>query len=148
MAIEQFKATAHLKQGTQVKVSSRGFELTLDEPVAEGGTDLGMNPVEALLGALGACQAIVARVYAKRFKVQLDDFWVELEGDLDSDGYMDKADVRCGYSAIRYTYHIKSPSAQADIDAFVAFIGGKCPVGDSLAQGVDLQLVGVVQEQC
>lgn len=30
MAVEQFQATAHLKQGTQVKVSSRGFELTLD----------------------------------------------------------------------------------------------------------------------
>lgn len=147
MAIEQFQANAHLQSGTQVKVRSRGFDLTLDEPIEDGGTNLGMNPVEALLGALGACQAIVARVYAKRFNVQLDDFWVELEGDLDSDGYMDKADVRCGYSAIRYTYHIKSPSAQADIDAFVAFIGNKCPVGDSLAQPVTLQFVGVVQEK-
>ncbi|HKM37723.1 MAG TPA: OsmC family protein [Thiopseudomonas sp.] len=147
MAVEQFQATAHLQAGTQVKVRSRGFELTLDEPIEDGGTNLGMNPVEALLGALGACQAIVARVYAKRFNVQLDDFWVELEGDLDSDGYMDKADVRCGYSAIRYTYHIKSPSAQTDIDAFVAFIGGKCPVGDSLAQPVVMQLAGVVLEK-
>jgi len=147
MAVEQFQATAHLQSGTQVKVRSRGFEFTLDEPTEEGGTNLGMNPVEALLGALGACQAIVARVYAKRFNVQLDDFWVELEGDLDSDGYMDKADVRCGYSAVRYTYHIKSPSAQADIDAFIAFIGTKCPVGDSLMQPVALQLTGVVHEK-
>lgn len=147
MAVEQFQATAHLQSGTQVKVRSRGFEFTLDEPTEEGGTNLGMNPVEALLGALGACQAIVARVYAKRFNVQLDDFWVALEGDLDSDGYMDKADVRCGYSAVRYTYHIKSPSAQADIDAFIAFIGTKCPVGDSLMQPVALQLTGVVHEK-
>lgn len=147
MAVEQFQATAHLQNGTQVKVRSRGFEFTLDEPIEDGGTNLGMNPVEALLGALGACQAIVARVYAKRFNVQLDDFWVELEGDLDSDGYMDKADVRCGYSAVRYTYHIKSPSAQADIDAFIAFIGTKCPVGDSLMQSVALQLTGVVHEK-
>ncbi len=147
MAVEQFQATAHLQSGTQVKVRSRGFEFTLDEPTEEGGTNLGMNPVEALLGALGACQAIVARVYAKRFNVQLDDFWVELEGDLDSDGYMDKADVRCGYSAVRYTYHIKSPSAQADIDAFIAFIGTKCPVGDSLMQPVAVQLTGVVHEK-
>ncbi|WP_205340548.1 OsmC family protein [Denitrificimonas caeni] len=147
MAVEQFQATAHLQSGTQVKVRSRGFEFTLDEPTEDGGTNLGMNPVEALLGALGACQAIVARVYAKRFNVQLDDFWVELEGDLDSDGYMDKADVRCGYSAVRYTYHIKSPSAQADIDAFIAFIGTKCPVGDSLMQSVALQLTGVIHEK-
>ena len=147
MAVEQFQATAHLQSGTLVKVRSRGFEFTLDEPAELGGTDTAMNPVEALLGALGACQAIVASAYAKKFKVQLDDFWVELEGDLDPDGFMNKADVRCGYSAIRYTYHIKSDSAQADIDAFVAFIGTKCPVGDSLMQSVALQLAGVVQEK-
>lgn len=147
MAIEQFQATAHLQGGTLVKVRSRDFELTLDEPKELGGTDTAMNPVEALLGALGACQAIVAGAYAKRFNVQLDDFWVELEGDLDTDGFMDKADVRCGFSTVRYTYHIKSPSAQADIDAFIAFIGTKCPVGDSLMQPVTLQLAGVVQEK-
>ena len=147
MAVEQFQATAHLQSGTLVKVCSRDFEFTLDEPKELGGTDTAMNPVEALLGALGACQAIVASAYAKRFNVQLDKFWVELEGDLDPDGFMDKADVRCGFSAVRYTYHIKSPSAQADIDAFIAFIGSKCPVGDSLAQPVTLQLAGIVQEK-
>lgn len=109
MAVEQFQASAHLQSGTLVKVRSRDFEFSLDEPKELGGTDTAMNPVEALLGALGACQAIVASVYARRFNVQLDDFWVELEGDLDTDGFMDKADVRCGFSDIRYTFHLKSP---------------------------------------
>lgn len=147
MAVEQFHATAHLQGSTLVKVRSRGFEFTLDEPAELGGTDTAMNPVEALLGTYGACQTIIASVYAQHFNVQLDDLWIELEGDLDTDGFMNKADVRCGYTAIRYTYHIKSQSAQEDIDAFIAFIGTKCPVGDSLAQVVNLQLAGVVQEK-
>ena len=146
MTVEQFQATAHLQGGPLVKVRSRGFEFNLDKPKELGGSDTAMNPVEALLGALGACQVIVASAYTKRFNVQLDDFWVELEGDLDTDGFMGLADVRCGYTEIRYTYHIKSPSTQADIDAFTAFIGSKCPVGDSLMQSVNLQLAGVVQE--
>lgn len=50
--------------------------------------------------------SIVARVYAMKFHVQLDDFWVEVEGDLDTDGFMNKSDVRRGYSEIRYTFHI------------------------------------------
>lgn len=41
-----------------------------------------------------------------KFHVQLDDFWVEVEGDLDTDGFMNKSDVRRGYSEIRYTFHI------------------------------------------
>lgn len=86
-AIQTFKATAHLQNGVQVKAASRQFELIIDEPKSLGGTDTGMNPVEALLASLGACQAIVARVYAPRFEVKLDDFRVEVEGDLDLDCY-------------------------------------------------------------
>ena len=145
MAVEQFNATAHLQAGTLVKVQARGFEFTLDEPESLGGTDTAMNPVEALLGALGACQAIVARSYAPMFNVELDEFWVELEGDLDTDGFMNKADVRCGFSDIRYTYHLKSSSPEHSINEFIHFIGTKCPVGDSLAQGVKLSLAGVVR---
>lgn len=145
MAVEQFNATAHLQAGTLVKVKARGFEFTLDEPPELGGTDTAMNPVEALLGALGACQAIVARSYAPMFKVELEEFWVELEGDLDPDGFMNKAEVRCGFSDIRYTYHIKSSSPEQSINDFIDFIGTKCPVGDSLTQGVNLTLAGVVR---
>ena len=146
MAVEQFNATAHLQAGTLVKVQARGIEFTLDEPPELGGTDTAMNPVEALLGALGACQAIVARSYAPMFAVELAQFWVELEGDLDPDGFMNKADVRCGFTDIRYTYHIKSPSADANINEFIEFIATKCPVGDTLTQGATLQLAGVVRE--
>lgn len=145
MAVEQFNATAHLQAGTLVKVQARGFEFTLDEPESLGGTDTAMNPVEALLGALGACQAIVARSYAPMFNVELDEFWVTLEGDLDPDGFMNKAAVRCGFSDIRYTYHFKSSSSEQSISEFIDFIGTKCPVGDSLVQGVKLSLAGVVR---
>ncbi|WP_298052917.1 OsmC family protein [uncultured Paenalcaligenes sp.] len=139
MAVQQVKTSAHLQNGTVVQVSARGFQFVLDEPVDLGGTNTGMNPVEALLGALGACQAIVARVYAQKFGVQLDDFRVELEGDLDLDGFLDKADVRCGFTEVRYHYYIKSPSPKAAVDEFVTYIAEKCPVGDCLANGVVLK---------
>lgn len=143
MAIEQFSAKAELQQGVAVKVTARQFEFTLDEPAALGGTDTGMNPVEALLGTLGACQAIVARVYSAKFNVVLERFNVELQGDLDLDGFFGKSEVRPGYSAIRYQYWIESPSAKEDVAALIKFVAEKCPVGDSLAQGVALSLNGV-----
>src|SRR5690554_4660657 len=90
MAIQQFKAQAQLEQGVKVTVKARSFTLAIDEPKELGGTDTGMNPIEALLGSLAACQAIVARVYAKQFDVELDDFRVEVEGDLDLDGFLAK----------------------------------------------------------
>ncbi|MCT8139265.1 OsmC family protein [Anaerobacillus sp. CMMVII] len=83
-----FTASAHLQEGVQVLAKSRNFEITIDEPKSLGGTDTGMNPVEVVLAALGACQAIVARVYAKKFKIEFDHLWGELEGDLDTDGFI------------------------------------------------------------
>jgi organic hydroperoxide reductase OsmC/OhrA len=64
MAKELFKAVARKKEGLAVETESRGFKITLDEPKEMGGTDTGLNPVEALLCSLGACQTIAASAFA------------------------------------------------------------------------------------
>lgn len=146
MAITTFKATAQLLDGVKVKAKSRQFEINIDEPESLGGTDTGMNPVEALLCSLGACQSIVARVYAPKFNVNLQNFWVETEGDIDLDGFFGRADVRPGFSEIRYTFHIQTDSPREQVEQFIAFLEQKCPVGDSIANPVSLKLTGIVIE--
>ncbi|WP_010500293.1 OsmC family protein [Paenibacillus elgii] len=145
-AVKTFKATAHLQEGVKVKASSRQFELTIDEPKSLGGTDTGMNPVEALLASLGACQSIVARVYAPKFGVKLDDFQVDVEGDLDLDGFFNRSEVRPGYSEIRYTFRVKTDSPKDKVEEFIRFIESKCPVGDTIANPVNLKLNSIVIE--
>ncbi len=144
MAISTFKANAHLKEGMIVETQSRQFRITVDEPQALGGTDTGMNPVELVLCALGACQAIVARVYAPQFDINLKQFWMELEGDIDIDGFMNKADVRSGFSEIRYNIHVESDAPAEKLEEFIKFIGQKCPVGDTISAPVKLVLSKVI----
>lgn len=144
MATQQFHARAHLQAGVKVAVQARQFSITIDEPPELGGADTGMNPVELLLGSLAACQSIVARVYAEQFKVQLDDFQVEVVGDIDLDGFFGKSDTRPGYSEIRYNFHIQSPSPQERIDQFIEHLQKVCPVGDTLTNPVKLVLNDVV----
>lgn len=144
MATQQFHAHARLQDGVKVAVQARQFSITIDEPEELGGTNQGMNPVELLLGSLAACQSIVARVYAEQFRVQLDDFQVEVVGDIDLDGFFGKSDVRPGYSHIRYNFHVRSPSPQERIDRFIDHLQKQCPVGDTLANPVNLALNDVV----
>ncbi|EFU40940.1 OsmC family protein [Paenibacillus vortex V453] len=144
--VQTFKATAHLEEGVRVVTQVRQFELVIDEPKSLGGTDTGMNPVEALLASLGACQSIVARVYASKFDVVLEDFRVDVEGDLDLDGFFNRSEVRPGYSDIRYTFYIKTPSPAEKVEAFVEFLESKCPVGDTIAEPVKLKRNRVVIE--
>ena len=90
-----FKANAKkLPNGLQVETNARGFKILMDEPEELGGTNAGMNPVEAILCALGACQTIVASAFAPAHDFTFEEFHVELEGDLDPDGFMGLADVR------------------------------------------------------
>lgn len=146
MPMTTFKAAAHLQKGVQVKAKSRNFEITIDEPKELGGTDTGMNPVELTLAALGACQAIVARVYARKFKIEFDDLWIDVEGDLDTDGFMNKSDVRRGYSDIRFNVHIATDAPREKVEEFVAFIEKTCPVGDTIANPVNLKLNEIILE--
>ena len=123
-----FKANAKkLPDGMQVETSCRNFKILLDEPPELGGTDKGMNPVEAVLCALGACQSIVAAFFAASQGITLDGFSVELEGDLDPDGFMGKAPVRNGFSEIRFKMHFKTNAPQEKVEAFADFIEKTCP---------------------
>jgi len=55
--------------------------LISDEPIALGGADLGFNPYELLLAALGSCTSMTLRMYANHKQIDLQDIQVELHHD-------------------------------------------------------------------
>jgi putative redox protein len=59
--------------------NERGHTWFADEPIDGGGTNLAETPVEMMLGALGACMAITAKLYAERKKWDLKDVEIKLD---------------------------------------------------------------------
>ena len=117
-----------------------------DEPAGLGGTDTGMNPVEAVLCALAPVS--VARCFAKAHGVDLKDFRVELEGDLDPDGFMGKnKDAKVGFSEIRSKIFIESNSPKEKIEEFVKFIDRTCPVADTLTNSPKLVTELIIERE-
>jgi uncharacterized OsmC-like protein len=146
MAVTTFKAKTFLKENVLVESEVRGHKVIIDEPISLGGTDKGMNPVELLLSALGACQSIVARTFAEKFDIDLQNFWVELDGDIDIDGFLGRSDVRAGFQTIRYTFHIETTAPNEKIEAYKEYIEAHCPIGDTIANTVNLVSTKVVIE--
>ena len=68
------------KQFTRTVITDSHLWLA-DEPTAMGGADLGPDPYEHLLAALGTCTSMTIRMYANHKKLKLDDVTVTLSHD-------------------------------------------------------------------
>ena len=85
MAIKTYQISVNQVNGVKMEIEARSHKIIVDEPLTAGGTDEGMNPVEIMLGSLGACQAITTAIFAKMYGIKIDGIRVEVEGDKDSD---------------------------------------------------------------
>lgn len=140
------KITATKVGKVAVEVQARDFKILVDEPQESGGSDSGMNPVELLLCSLGACQVVAAAIFARQLKVDLEELWVELEGDMDSAGMMGYSGIRPGYQNIRFVFHIKTDSPPEKVQVLFDLVEQRCPVGDSLRNGVPFEKSKVILE--
>ena len=74
------KATARRDGGTfKHTVQVREHQLTVDEPIDEGGEDLGPDPRELLAVSLASCTAITIEMYAARKGWELGPVEVDVE---------------------------------------------------------------------
>ena len=68
----------HTEDTYRSEIHASGHALIADEPLADGGSDLGPNPYDLLLAAHGACTSITLRMYADRKGWPLEEINVRL----------------------------------------------------------------------
>ena len=133
MADVKFNAVVEAKDGLTMSCKSSNFEIILDEPKYLGGNNEGMNPVECLLNAIGACKGIVVRSFAKAHNVNIKSMRIEVEGVLNPDGFMGKdKDAKIGFSSIVTNYFFESDEDEATLEKFIEFVDHTCPVIDTI----------------
>jgi len=135
-----FKAKSHLVDGFRAEVNIRDFNFLSDEPKELGGTNLGPNPVEFVLGAFAACQEIVIKAYATVLGIDVLSVKVEVEGDVDLHGFLNLSDARAGFTGVRYKTTIETDETdQNKLKQLEAFSVNRCPVLDIIRNPVPLE---------
>jgi len=133
-------ATGGLVEGVRCVADVREHTLDIDEPMMIGGTDVGPNPVELVLAALGTCQAITYRVWAAMLGIQLDDVRFETDGDIDLNGLFGLQDgVRPGFTGIRHKVVLVGPETEERYRELVETVDRHCPVLDIVANPVPVE---------
>lgn len=128
-----------IDNGYAVRGEAGGFTILIDEPKSAGGDDLGMNPMQTLLCALGACQSMVARSYAEAYNVDISGLSIELEGTTDPH----QEPRHPGLREVEYTMHFKTGASAEDAERFADFIEKRCPVVNTLTHEVKMIRKGI-----
>ena len=135
-----FEAEVERKEGVECEAKMRDFSITMDEPKNLGGTNKGPNPVEVILSSLGGCLNIVGAVVAKEMELELGNFSLKIEGDLDSRGFMGTADVPSGLQEIRVKIDEIEGIPEDKMDEFLKKIQKRCPIEDTLKRKLEVQI--------
>jgi putative redox protein len=106
-------------------VRVRQHTLTVDEPEANGGEDLGPTPHDLYDSALGACKALTTLWYARRKQIPVDDIQVSVERD-------DSAE-RAGTYRLKVTLAIGGALSEAQRQELLK-VADKCPVHKLMTQ--------------
>lgn len=130
-AVAVFAVSGQLVGTTEVAIRAGRHELTVDEPAALAGTDLGANPVEHALIALASCQAITYRFWAAQLGIELDSVEVAAEGDLDVRGFFGFDDtIRAGFTSVRLKVTPSGPEPAERYKELADAVDAHCPVLD------------------
>ncbi len=131
-----FSAKTVWRDGAVTETRARDNVILADEPEALGGTDSAADPVELLLASLTSCVSIGLVTHAAKRGVELRDFEIDVEGDLDVRGYLGDEGVRPGFTAIRYTVRVESDADPETLEDIVHHAEQASPMLDNISNGV------------
>jgi len=124
----------------QQQVIAGRHHLVADEPVSAGGGDVGPDPYDYLLAALGACTSMTIGLYARRNRMPLENITVSLShsriyaadcGDCETkEGMLDRIDVEVDVTG----------PLTAEQHAKLMQVAAKCPVHRTLTSEISIRL--------
>ena len=125
--------------GYTQRINTGSHALTADEPLADGGHNLGPTPYELLLSALGACIAITLRMYAAHKQWPLEDVVVELGHDrIHAEDCADCETEHGLLDRIRSSVTVSGPLSEEQV-ARLREIAVRCPVHKTLTGEIKLE---------
>ena len=131
--------TVMSREGYTQEWVARDHRQVADEPVSLGGADLGPNPYELLLAALGSCTSVTLLMYARRKGWPLEAVEVRLSHDrVHAKDCADCETVVGKVDTISKEIVLRGPLDEEQRGRLLE-IAGKCPVNRTLESEIEIR---------
>lgn len=135
----KFSISSKSESPAKAKITTRGFDLLVDEPEELGGTNEAPNPVEYILAGYAGCINVVAHIVAEELDFPLENFRVDIDGYLNPNRLFGKSlEDRAGYKAIDVKLETTSAIDPELKQRWLDEIEHRCPVNDNLTNATPI----------
>lgn len=128
--LETFKAEAQGKGWpTKITITNTEWTLQTDEPVEDGGSNTGPNPMQLFIASLASCQNEQAQVVAEELFLNITQIDVKVEIDLDLSGFMGESDNSNGsYKSVRLEATVLGNLTNDQVEILGQKVDDRCPI--------------------
>jgi len=140
-ATTNWRATVDWDGGFRTTARVRDFApITSDEPAGLGGTDLGPNPVEQVLAALGNCLAVGYAANASARGIAIDALRIDIRGTVDLHSFLGLREGHAGFDDVAVTVDLKSSATKDAVAALHEHVLSTSPVGHTIGRAVPVRV--------
>ena len=138
----QFKMDGECVSHARTDVSVRDVEVTIDEPEARGGTNMGLSPTETLMAALLGCTSVISHRIAHEAGFDIDPMSVDCDASFDRRGVMLTDEVEVPFPKVVLNINITTSAGDAEIEMLKTHLSRFCPVSKVIrASGTEIEEV-------
>jgi len=128
--LETFKAEAQGRGWpTKVTITDTEWTLKVDEPIEDGGSNTGPNPMQLFIASLASCQNEQSQVVADELSLNITQVDIKVEIDIDLSGFMGISDNSNGsYKNVRLDAVVSGETTDEQIKILGQKVDDRCPI--------------------
>lgn len=119
---------------TRTEIKARDISVTLDEPIASGGTNLGHMPMEALIVALIGCTNVISHKIAKANDIDILEMSVRADATANSTGTRLIAETDIPFPEVTLHIDLTTVAADEKVDILKRDLPRYCAISKVLQQ--------------
>jgi|TARA_B110000503_G_scaffold46027_1_gene75142 putative redox protein len=122
------KVEGSSKSHSRTDILARDVECVIDEPIARGGTNLGLSPTETLISSLIGCTNVITHRILEKMGFKVFNMDIEAITKFNRDGVGLLEEVEVPFPEILLNIEISTDASEIDINEAKKQLSMFCPI--------------------